>query len=133
MGEQRREVYSRSFWWVEIGPGSLIYNLRMTLSFFSRASFEELHSLKLNLLVFGQLSRLRINLNKSTISGINISQDQIARLVSLPEWAISYWALMYLGLLLGRNPNSLSFWDPVLDRVSRRLDWWKKNLFVLRR
>ena len=36
--------------------------------FFCRASLEELHSLKLILLVFGQLSRLRINLNKSSLS-----------------------------------------------------------------
>ena len=41
--------------------------------FFSRASLEELQSLKLILLVFGRLSRLKINLNKSTLSGINIS------------------------------------------------------------
>ena len=41
--------------------------------FFSRASLEELQLLKLILLVFGCLSRLRINLDKSTLFGINIS------------------------------------------------------------
>ena len=56
--------------------------------FFSRASFEELHSLKLILLVFGWLSELRINLNKSTLSRINISQDQTARLASLLDCAV---------------------------------------------
>ena len=35
--------------------------------FFSRASLEELQALKLILLVFGCLSGLRINLNKSTL------------------------------------------------------------------
>ena len=40
---------------------------------FSRASLEELQLLKLILLVFGCQSRLRINLDKSTLSGINIS------------------------------------------------------------
>ena len=57
--------------------------------FFCRASFEELHSLKLILLVFGWLSELRINLNKSTLSRINISQDQTARLASLLDCAVS--------------------------------------------
>lgn len=57
--------------------------------FFSKASFEELHSLKLILLVFGRLSRLRINLNKSTLSAINISQDQTTRLASLLECVVS--------------------------------------------
>lgn len=38
---------------------------------------------------------------------------------------------MYLGLPLGGNPKSISFWDPVLDRVSRRLDGWKQVFFSL--
>ena len=70
-------------------PECLIYNLQMTPFFFCRASFEELHSLKLILLVFGWLSELRINLNKSTLSRINISQDQTARLASLLDCAVS--------------------------------------------
>ena len=53
--------------------------------FFSRASFEESHSFKLILLVFGRLSGLRINLNKSILLGINISQGHTARLASLLE------------------------------------------------
>ena len=60
-----------------------IYNLLMTLSFFFRASLGELQSLKLILLVFGYLSGLRINLNKSTLFVINISQYQIPRMASL--------------------------------------------------
>ena len=99
--------------------------------FFSRASLEELQSLKLILVVFGRLSRLRINLNKSTLSGINISQSQTTKFASVLDCAVSDWPLMYLGLPLGRNPNSISFWDPVLDRVSKRLDRWKRALLSL--
>ena len=74
--------------------------------------------------MFRQLSRLRINLNKSTLLGINISLDQTARLASLLDCAAFDWSLSYLPL--GGNPNSLSSWDLVLNRVSRRLDGWKK-------
>ena len=42
--------------------------------FFSRASLEELQTFKLILLVFRRLSRLKINLNKSTLFGIKIRQ-----------------------------------------------------------
>ena len=73
--------------------------------FFSRASVEEFHSLKLILLVFGQLLGLRSNLNKSTLLGINITQDQTTRSASLLECAVSDWPLSYLDLLLGGNPN----------------------------
>lgn len=41
--------------------------------FFFRASLENLQKLKLILLVFGEMSGLKINLQKSTLSGINIS------------------------------------------------------------
>ncbi|RVW80574.1 hypothetical protein CK203_051264 [Vitis vinifera] len=117
--------------WAEIGRVSHSQFANDTI-FFPRASFEELHSLKLILLVFGRLlglrinlnksiprestsdktklQGLRINLNKSTLLGINIRQDQTAR----------------------GNPNLLSFWDPTLNRVSRRLDGWKKAFLSLR-
>ncbi|RVW90124.1 Transposon TX1 uncharacterized 149 kDa protein [Vitis vinifera] len=60
----------------------------------SRASMEHLQNLKIILLVFGQVSGLKINLEKSTISG----------------------------LPLGGNPKTIGFWDPVVERISRRLD-----------
>ncbi|RVW86687.1 LINE-1 retrotransposable element ORF2 protein [Vitis vinifera] len=54
--------------------------------FFSKASLDLLQNLKIILLVFGQVSGLKINLEKSTISG----------------------------LPLGGNPKTIGFWDPVL-------------------
>ena len=72
--------------------------------FFFRASLEELQSLELILLVFRCLSRLTIDLNKSTLSRINISQDQTARLASLLDCVVFEWLLMYLGLPL-RGPK----------------------------
>ncbi|RVX05715.1 putative ribonuclease H protein [Vitis vinifera] len=77
------------------------------------------------------LSRLRTNLCKSTLSGINISNDQTTRPASLLDYVVSKWPLTYLGLPLRRNPNSFSFWEPVLDRVSSKLDGWKKAFLSL--
>ncbi|RVW96808.1 Transposon TX1 uncharacterized 149 kDa protein [Vitis vinifera] len=71
--------------------------------FFSKASMEHLQNLKIILLVFGQVSGLKINLEKSTISG----------------------------LPLGGNPKTIGFWDPVVERISRRLDGWKKAYLSL--
>ncbi|RVX02255.1 NAD-dependent malic enzyme 62 kDa isoform, mitochondrial [Vitis vinifera] len=62
--------------------------------FFSKASLEHLQNLKIIFLVFRQVSGLKINLEKSTISG----------------------------LPLGGNPKTIGFWDPVVERISRRLD-----------
>ena len=55
---------------------------------FARASLEELISLKLILLVSRRLSRLKMNLNKSTLSGINITLDQRVKLASLLDCAV---------------------------------------------
>ncbi|KAL5552484.1 hypothetical protein UlMin_039885 [Ulmus minor] len=36
------------------------------------------------------------------------------------------WPMKYLGLPLGGNPNSTEFWNPVVEKVGKRLDGWKK-------
>lgn len=77
--------------------------------FFSKASMEDLQTLKLILLVVGCLLGLRINLNKSTLSSINTSQNQISRLAMMLECTVFDWPLMYLGLPLGGNHKSSMF------------------------
>ena len=32
----------------------------------------------------------------------------------------------YLGLPLGGNPNSISFWEPVVETISKKLERWHK-------
>ncbi|KAL6335916.1 hypothetical protein AAG906_003541 [Vitis piasezkii] len=59
--------------------------------FFSKAFLEHLQNLKIILLVFGQVSGLKINLEKNTISGLS----------------------------LRGNPKTIGFWDPMVERISR--------------
>ena len=94
--------------------------------FFAKACPKSLQNLKLILLVFGQLLGLKINLEKSTLSRINVNQESLTCLASSLDCRVSEWPLSYLGLPLGGNPMTISFWDPVVDRISRRLDGWKK-------
>ncbi|RVW52726.1 LINE-1 retrotransposable element ORF2 protein [Vitis vinifera] len=65
---------------------------------------DELQTLKCLLLVFGQISGLKVNLDKSNLFGINLDQNH-----------------------LSREPNCLWIWDPVIKRISRRLDGWQKT------
>ena len=53
---------------------------RVSTIFFSSAHVEELQTLKIILLVFGQISGLKVNLDKSTLYGINLDQDHLTRL-----------------------------------------------------
>ena len=99
--------------------------------FFSKASLDHLQNLKIILLVFGQISGLKIHLEKSTISGINTRQELLSSLTSVFYCRVSEWLLSNLGLPLGGNPKTIGFWDPVVERISRRLDGWKKAFLSL--
>ena len=69
--------------------------------FFSKASLEHLQNLKIIFLVFGQVSGLKINLEKSTILGINTRQELLSSLALVLDCKESEWPLSYLGLPLG--------------------------------
>ena len=94
--------------------------------FFSSTREEDLLTLKSVLLVLGHISGLKVNLDKSNIYGINLEQNHLFRLVEMLDCKASGWPILYLGLHLGRNPKACGFWDPVIERISRRLDGWKK-------
>ena len=76
--------------------------------------------------VFGSISGLRVNLRKSIILGINIEDDLIHNLATITGCEVGVWPISYLGLPLGGNPRKISFWDPVVNKVAKRLDGWKK-------
>ena len=72
--------------------------------------------------MFGHISGLKVNLDKSNIYSINLEQTHLSRLVELLDWKASGWPILYLGLLLGGNPKVCGFWDPVIERISKKLD-----------
>ena len=57
--------------------------------FFSKASLEHLQNLKLILLVFKQVSELKINFKKSTLSSINTSQEWLSSLALILDCRVS--------------------------------------------
>ncbi|RVW15154.1 Transposon TX1 uncharacterized 149 kDa protein [Vitis vinifera] len=77
--------------------------------FFSNTRKEELHTLKSLLLVFEHISRLKVNLDKSIIYGINLDQNHISRLAELLECKTSGWPILYLGLSLKGIPRLVAF------------------------
>ncbi|KAJ9671310.1 hypothetical protein PVL29_025144 [Vitis rotundifolia] len=85
--------------------------------FFSNSREEELQTLKCLLLVFGHISGLKVNLDKSNIYGINLDQNHLYRLAEMLDCKVSNWPILYLGLPLGGNPKA----------ISKRLDGWQKT------
>ena len=72
-------------------------------------------------------SSCKVNLDKSNIYGINLEQNHLSRLAELLDCKAFGWPILYPGLPLGGNPKACGFWDPVIERISRRLDGWQKT------
>lgn len=86
----------------------------------------------LSLLRFFEIaSGLKINLSKSGLAGINVDSQVLTAFALSAGCQSLHWPLVYLGIPLGGNPRALSFWDPVVSKISKRLDNWKGAFFSL--
>ena len=94
--------------------------------FFLKEEENNIRTLYSSLKIFSAISGLRINFGKSTLLGINLEEEEVAYLAELVECSVGVWPVKYLGLPLGGNPKSKIFWEPVVIKVARRLDGWKR-------
>ena len=72
--------------------------------------------------IFGLISGLKVNFGKSSVVGINMQQDQLQSRASLLDCGIESLSIKCLGLPLGGNPRSETFWNPVVEKIGKRLD-----------
>ncbi|RVW47842.1 hypothetical protein CK203_092923 [Vitis vinifera] len=96
--------------------------------FFSNTREEDLQTLKSLLLAFGHISGLKVNLDKSNIYGINLDQAHISRLAETLD-ARLLAGLYSIWVFLWGEPQGRWFWDPVIERISRRLDGGKRHTY----
>lgn len=109
--------------------GMAITNLQFAVDtiIFSSSKWEEVAVLKRILRCF-ELSRgLKINLAKSMLVGVGCSEEVVQPLVRNLACNVGKLPCIYLGLPLGGNSRSKSFWDPVVEKFERRLSSWKRN------
>ena len=74
---------------------------------------------------FEEVSGLRINLGKSELVPVG-GVHNLEALVGLLGCGQSSLPLKYLGLPLGAKFKNLSVWNPILERMERRLAGWKR-------
>ncbi|KAL5572344.1 hypothetical protein UlMin_021941 [Ulmus minor] len=86
-------------------------------------NIQKVHTI-LNL--FSMCSGLKINMNKSSLAGIHMEDEEVMALAVVVGCEKGSWPMKYIGLPLGGNPNSTEFWNPVVEKVGKRLDGWKK-------
>jgi hypothetical protein len=74
---------------------------------------------------FEAVSGLKINLSKSEMVLVG-NAPYIGDLVEILGCKVSALPMTYLGLLLGARFNSVRIWDPILEKMERRLAGWKR-------
>jgi hypothetical protein len=88
------------------------------------ASIANLWTLKAILRGFELCSGLKVNFRKSSLMGVNVSQD-FMRLASIfLNCRVGVLPFNYLGLPVGANPRRASTWEPMLNSLRKRLGVW---------
>lgn len=88
--------------------------------YFIKDSEEQVANLKLILSIFETISWFKINYAKSSLLGIMV-EEVVHRFASVMGCQVEQWLMKYLGMPLGGNQKSCAFWDPVVERVNKKL------------
>nr|GEY40143.1 RNA-directed DNA polymerase, eukaryota, reverse transcriptase zinc-binding domain protein [Tanacetum cinerariifolium] len=81
--------------------------------------------------VFYLASGLKINMHKSNIYGVGVSNEDVSSMAKDLCCASGSFPLMYLGLLIGSNMSLINNWKPLTDCFHSRLSYWKANLLSI--
>ena len=90
-------------------------------------SWQNVQSMRAVLLIFEQLSGLRVNFHKSLLTGINVSASWLSEAALLMNCRVGAFPFVYLGLPIGGDPRKLDFWRPILNSIKPRLSNWKSK------
>lgn len=92
---------------------------------FSSHKEKDIHNLFSCIKLFEEALGLNVNNHKSKLLGINCEADHITHLANMLGCKVSTWPSTYLGLPLFGKPKTASFWDPIIQKVDRRLMSWR--------
>ena len=90
-------------------------------------SWLKVRAMRAVLLLFEEVSGLRVNFHKSLLTGVNISESWLTEAASVLNCRRGTIPFVYLGLPIGGDSRRLSLWKPVVDRIVDRLSSWKNK------
>ena len=85
------------------------------------------HSMRAVLLLFEEVSGLKVNFHKSMLTGVNITESWLKEAALVLNCRKGSLPVIYLGLPIGGDSRKLSFWKLVLDRIVARLSSWNNK------
>ena len=97
---------------------------------FCDAKVEQVLHIRLLLLCFQAVTGLKVNVVKSEMAPIG-EVNNVHVLAEILGCRVGALPMTYLGMLLGASHKSPSIWNPILEKVNRKLAAWKK-LYLLK-
>ena len=91
-------------------------------------SWSNVLSMRVVLMIFEQLSSLKVNFHKSLLTGVNVSESWLSESVLVLNCRVGAFPFVCLGLPIGGDPRKLDFWKPLLNSIHSRLSNWKRKL-----
>lgn len=94
-------------------------------------NIEYLLNIKKAVIMFQLASGLQVNFHKSSIMGININPQWLQNVSQTLLCKSGTLPFTYLGLPIGGNTARINAWDPIIERMSRKLETWKGSLLSI--
>ncbi|GKV52656.1 hypothetical protein SLEP1_g59229 [Rubroshorea leprosula] len=95
--------------------------------FMGRADAENIRMVKDVLRWFEIMSGLRINFNKSSIYGYNVSERWLKGSAGMLRCGVGRAPFLYLGLPIDTKSGSKKVWEPMVKKLRAKLVVWKAN------
>jgi len=88
-------------------------------------SWANVRAMRVVLILFETISRLKVNFTKSQLIGANVQGFWLNEATLVLKCKVGNLPFVYLGLPIGGDARRLSFWDPLIHRIKTRLSGWK--------
>ena len=92
-------------------------------------SWRNVRTMRALLLLFEEILGLKVNFNKSMLTGVNISKSWLSEAALVMNCRRGTIPFVYLGLPIGGDSRKLSFWKLVVDQIVSRLSSWNHKFF----
>ncbi|GJR12603.1 RNA-directed DNA polymerase, eukaryota [Tanacetum coccineum] len=96
--------------------------------FYGEWSWVNAHNLISMLRCFYLISGLKINIQKSNVLGIGVTDDEVSYLANIIRCGASQFPMKYLGVLVGCSMTRCTNWKVVVKKFSAKLPSWKAHL-----
>jgi len=112
--------------WDLIGrSGCLTSNLLMIPLFLVKKSWLNVRTIRAVLLLFEEVSGLKVNFNKSLLTGVNIPSSWLSEAASVLSCKTG--TIPFMGLPIDGDVTKISFWKPVVESITTRLSAWNNK------